>query len=164
VHTTPPQPSPETSLITAEIVETGSPVHAEPWFHLTLLLLATLVLVAALLLRVEAGERVILRWFELTLPGSCTYRLLLGIPCPGCGLTRCFVSLAQGDWRAAWQYNAVGVPLFLITVAQIPFRLGQLYRIRHRLPEWQFGVWDSFPLGILVALLIIQWLWRSAFT
>jgi hypothetical protein len=143
-------------------VETGSTPRGEPWFHLTLLLLSTTVLVAALLLRVEAGEQVILRWFELTLPGSCTYRLLLGIPCPGCGLTRCFVSLAHGDWRAAWQYNAVGIPLFFLVVSQIPFRLGQLYRIHRQLPEWRFGLWDSLPLGILIVLLMIQWLWRSA--
>jgi hypothetical protein len=31
----------------------------------------------------------------------CFWRRFLGIPCPGCGLTRAFAHLAKGEWSAA---------------------------------------------------------------
>jgi hypothetical protein len=31
----------------------------------------------------------------------CLWRRLLGIPCPGCGMTRALAHLAKGEWRAA---------------------------------------------------------------
>lgn len=30
----------------------------------------------------------------------CLSRRLLGLPCPGCGMTRAFAHLAKGEWRA----------------------------------------------------------------
>src|ERR1700716_3309549 len=34
-------------------------------------------------------------------PPLCPFRLLTGLPCPGCGLTRSLVSLLHGDLSAA---------------------------------------------------------------
>jgi hypothetical protein len=31
----------------------------------------------------------------------CLMRRVLGIPCPGCGMTRAFAHLAKGEWSAA---------------------------------------------------------------
>ena len=35
----------------------------------------------------------------------CVFRHFLGIPCPGCGMTRAMYSLVSLDFQAAWQYN-----------------------------------------------------------
>jgi hypothetical protein len=35
----------------------------------------------------------------------CLWRAVLGVPCPGCGMTRALLSLARGDLHAAWQFN-----------------------------------------------------------
>lgn len=45
-------------------------------------------------------------------PVLCVSRLLVGVPCGGCGLTRAFVSLAHGQWRAALDYNLLA-PLWM---------------------------------------------------
>jgi hypothetical protein len=45
-------------------------------------------------------------------PVLCVSRLLVGIPCGGCGLTRAFVSLAHGQWQAALDYNLLS-PLWM---------------------------------------------------
>ncbi len=51
--------------------------------------------------------------FWLGLPGwSCPFLQLLGIPCPGCGLTRAISLLAHGDLHAALAFHAFA-PLFL---------------------------------------------------
>ena len=41
-------------------------------------------------------------------PAFCPFYLLTGLPCPGCGLTRAFVCLGHGQWRASLHWHPVG--------------------------------------------------------
>lgn len=46
----------------------------------------------------------------------CVFHLLTGLSCPGCGISRMFLSLAKGDFRSAFRFNAFVfcfLPLFL---------------------------------------------------
>lgn len=47
----------------------------------------------------------------------CGIHRLTGLPCPGCGLTRAFVSVAHGDWSTALGANAFVVVLYPLFVA-----------------------------------------------
>jgi hypothetical protein len=62
-----------------------------------------------------AGLRAFLGWNDLAPPRIelCWSKLLLGRPCPGCGLTRSFLALAGGDLPGAAAFNPLGPPLFL---------------------------------------------------
>ena len=40
-------------------------------------------------------------------PVVCVSRLLWGVPCPGCGLTRAFCFMAHGEFDAAFRVNAM---------------------------------------------------------
>lgn len=46
-------------------------------------------------------------------PLRCPLLTLTGIPCPGCGLTRSFVAIAQGNWSEAISYHGLGPVLFV---------------------------------------------------
>lgn len=35
----------------------------------------------------------------------CPSRVLYGIPCPGCGLTRATLAMLRWDWGEVWQYH-----------------------------------------------------------
>jgi hypothetical protein len=53
------------------------------------------------------------------LPGwPCVVRLCLGIPCPGCGLSRAIAALLQGDWQSSLTYHAFA-PFFVLALALI---------------------------------------------
>lgn len=46
-------------------------------------------------------------------PVLCVSRLLLGLPCGGCGMTRAYVALAHGQWSTAIDYNPLAPLVFL---------------------------------------------------
>ncbi|HMS77523.1 DUF2752 domain-containing protein [Gordonia sp. (in: high G+C Gram-positive bacteria)] len=48
-------------------------------------------------------------------PILCPFRLMTGLSCPGCGLTRSWVYTMHGDWAAALGANIFG-PLLIVAV------------------------------------------------
>ena len=44
---------------------------------------------------------------------GCPIRLITGIPCPACGITRAYISFFQGDFALAFSYH----PLFFLLPA-----------------------------------------------
>lgn len=132
----------------------------DPMYHVVILALAGGVLVLALVLSIRNSTEVLLPVFGVPLPELCMSKKYLGFDCPGCGLTRCFISLARGDLAAAWRYNPAGLWLFGMLAAQIPFRITQLARIGRSRPELATGSLAQWLFGILGVLLVGQWLWR----
>jgi hypothetical protein len=74
---------------------------------------------------------------DMELPGTCIFRNVTGIPCPGCGLTRSFVHLAHGNFMKALEFHLMGPVLFVLCLLQIPYRLIEYT-----------GVWRTSPIWI----------------
>jgi hypothetical protein len=129
-------------------------------YHAVLLGLSSGVLLMALLLSIRGQSQVILPGINVPLPELCMSRRMFGLSCPGCGLTRCFISLARGDVAAAWSYNPAGLLLFAVTAFQIPLRAWQLWRIRRGLPEIMMNGAAQVALGAVAILMLGQWALR----
>ncbi len=102
------------------------------------------------------GARVALRGFrDYPLPQSCASRSLLGLRCPGCGLTRSIIHLAEGDWRASWRSHRLGGLMAAVLIFQVPYRLLALRRPETPLipPRWLAALGTA-----LIVLLIVNWL------
>jgi hypothetical protein len=127
--------------------------------HVSLGLAALGVLMVAALLRVDEESVVRVPLLNQTLPELCYWRLMFGMDCPGCGMTRCFISAAHGDLAAAWRFNPVGVLVFAAVLFQLPYRPWQLWRIASGRGEFQTIDVPYVMIGISV-LLILQWFWR----
>ncbi|MBW3622934.1 MAG: DUF2752 domain-containing protein [Armatimonadetes bacterium] len=63
----------------------------------------------------------------------CPSRLLLHLPCPGCGLTRSWVALWHGDLLASFRYHPLGMALFLLCL------LFLFAPLSYRSPRFRFG-------------------------
>lgn len=95
------------------------------------------------------------------LPTLCMLKREFGVDCPGCGLTRCFISMGHGHVAAAWAYHPIGIAFFALLFAQIPYRLYQIRRLRQGRPE--LAHWTQWALlWLLVAALLGQWVLRIA--
>lgn len=99
------------------------------------------------LLRVIIGFLVIQTFLVAAgLPGwPCPLRHGLGIPCPGCGMTRAGVALLQGDWRKSLQYNAFAIVFalalaFMCAALFLPARLQETLAQRVATIERRTGI------------------------
>lgn len=126
--------------------------------HREMLILALLAAVAAPLLRVYPPDRVGFRWSSnLMLPPLCVVREWCGFNCPGCGMTRSFVYLAQGDFAASWHMHRIGGLLAFLVLMQIPYRLLAMRRPQRPILPAVVTRWIG---PVLVALLLLNWIYN----
>ncbi|HXE91743.1 MAG TPA: DUF2752 domain-containing protein [Terriglobales bacterium] len=101
----------------------------------------------------------------------CLFRILSGLPCPGCGMTRALSSLLHGDGAAAFLYHpfvfAVFPALALISVhGLLPVRMRQ--RLRRTFEEHEARLRPLYE-GLVYAFLafglirmVVVWLTGSS--
>ena len=53
---------------------------------------------------------IISNFFSFTL---CPIKSIFGISCFGCGMTRGFISIINFDFKSAFEYNVLSIPLFI---------------------------------------------------
>ena len=82
-------------------MQTESKQH--PWRELIPVVLLAAVIAIGSLGHVGAFEKIPL----------CAFRFVTGLPCPGCGLTRAFISLFHGEFSRAIAFNALA-PVLLV--------------------------------------------------
>jgi hypothetical protein len=132
---------------------TSRPSAARRTHHWTMLVGSIFVMMLAGFLSNPDGRQVQLSGWPL--PSTCGSKTLFGVDCPGCGLTRSFVSLAHGDWAGAWRAHRLGWLLALLVVIQIPYRAAALM-----LPDRELlGYWPPKIVGyVVIGLLLGNWL------
>lgn len=92
------------------------------------------------------------------LPVVCPSRLLFGVNCPGCGMTRSVLLTLGGDLRGALSVNPAG-PVLVVALVLIAVQLivasrptGGSIPVKRRLLPW------ASVYGVVVAsVMIIQW-------
>lgn len=139
----------------------AAPTREERALRLGLVLLfAFLVAVAALLRPTPPGAESGLTVAGLRVPEVCALYRTTGIPCPGCGLTRSWVSAVHGDLGASLAHHSLGWLVLLYVLAQaarhgswlaLPGQRGRIERFGARLDR---GV---IALGVL---LFVAWIPR----
>ncbi len=93
-------------------------------------------------------------------PILCPFRLLTGLECPGCGLTRAWVYAMHGQWNDSFTSNPFGIllMLFVLVFAAATVRRRVQARpapdldrlVRHPMTLVVLGVWILFGVGRVV--------------
>ncbi len=120
--------------------------------HLPMTLISGVMLLAARLVPFEKVSVV-----------TCWFRRLTGYPCPSCGFTRAFRSMAVGDSRAAFTNSPLGAGLYALVCGILVWNaaallLGvQLQRGRY-LHLRRGTIW--IVLLVTVMLVLANWVYR----
>jgi hypothetical protein len=118
-----------------------------------------------LLLGLVVGALIPLNWLTSG-PSLCPFKVMTGLPCPGCGLTRSTVAFLHGDITTSFYFHPLGAPM---VIALVVFALidawvwwrgsqpGGRRRPASWLPEWLIltpGPW------VAIAAITLVWLVR----
>lgn len=124
-------------------------------WHWQVLVLSVAIILLSFQLKILPAGRVALRILpDHPLPETCFSKVWFSTECPGCGLTRSFICLAQGRWADSFQLNRLGWILAIGILLQIPYRIAAL-STRRRLVSSRVIHWLG---GLLMAALILNWL------
>jgi Protein of unknown function (DUF2752) len=81
-------------------------------------------------------------------PLACPLRVLTGVPCPLCGMTRAVVAVMHGHLLESLRFNPAGVLVVLLAIAL----LAGLRLDRVRIPPW-----------LVVSFVALLWAWNAGF-
>ncbi len=129
--------------------------------HLPWLFVGFAVPAIAFAMSVHNNDQVAFQGIEsYQLPEVCLSRRFLGITCPGCGLTRSIIFLVHGNFAASYAIHHMGWLIFLMIIAQIPYRIWCLWGGRTKVVLGRTN--EKILWGSLVSLLflnaILRWL------
>lgn len=122
--------------------------------HRSMLIISLIVLALSFVISIREAH---VSWLNIDLPVLCGSRALFDVECPGCGLTRSFVALADGNWASSFEYHRVGWLMFLAVLLQVPYRAYRLWQLRAEVLEPQ---WPRYFGYLLIAALIGNWAWN----
>jgi hypothetical protein len=133
-------------------------VRSEIRIHFLFFMMAAIILLMSILMRTDGEKAVFLPGFSSPLPDTCTSRRVLGIDCPGCGLTRAFISISQGEFTRAWYLNHASFVVYFFIAVQIPWHAIQIWRLRRNQRPMDWGYVYMTPVAVVVVL-SFNWVW-----
>lgn len=130
----------------------GNTASVSPRSHKYMLGIASIVILLSVLLPLPTGGKLVV--FGVESPPLCVFQAKLGIDCPGCGLTRSFVSMGHIEIVNAWEFNRVGPLFFFVFFFQIPYRILALKDRRIQLTDRRWNL--TYP--VIALLMLINWI------
>jgi hypothetical protein len=91
------------------------------------------------------------------IPHVCLFRLISGLPCPGCGITHSIISLMHFDLYASWQNNPAG--LFIVAGLVYQLLARPLAMMRPHL-QFRVGAISRHINNVALVVLFAVWLLR----
>ncbi len=86
----------------------------------------------------------------LNVGSICAFHNVFGLPCPGCGLTRSFVSMGHGLFMESYRWHPLGPVLFVMAII---YFLASLLFIK-KLPPLKID--SRLQVGALLSLALVM--------
>ena len=95
---------------------------------------------------------------RITLPETCIFKNLFGLPCPGCGMTCSITSAVRGDISGSFLHHRLGLLTVIYILSQFLVSLGVVFisGLRDRLQH--VGRFLNKGIIVLGILFFINWI------
>ena len=122
-------------------------------FRILVLLAATIVISISFVMTIKNDQEVYTPFTNGPMPDVCGIRSMLGVDCPGCGMSRAFISISNLEINKALAFNSASLIVYLFVAIQIPWHATQIFMTFYRggpIDTW----WTLLPpIGVIVWLL-----------
>jgi hypothetical protein len=129
-------------------------VRSEIRLHALFFMMAAVILLMSIVMRTDGEKAVFLPGFKSPMPDTCSSRRMLGIDCPGCGMTRAFISISHGDFARAWTLNHASFIVYFFVAVQLPWHAIQIWKLRRNQPPLDWKYVYMTPVAVVVVLSI----------
>jgi hypothetical protein len=80
----------------------------------------------------------------------CPFKMLTGLPCPGCGMIKSMVSLYRGDLAESFRYHLFGPLLVLFFFSALCVMTAELIRGRTYRKRWLYNMKLAYGTAVLM--------------
>ena len=85
----------------------------------------------------------------------CPFNYYFHIPCPGCGMTRAFKLILQGNILESLQYNLLALPLFIFIILFMIFLVVDIIKNQTEYLAYIERISQKYGVWIVLAVLIV---------
>ena len=97
---------------------------------------------------------------HIPIPIGCPFKIITGIPCPGCGGIRATQCLLNGDFANALYTNPLSC-LFCLFCAILPlWSFYDCYKNKQTLKNFLTTTWSNKTIIIVGVILLANWIWN----
>lgn len=125
--------------------------------HLTYVILFAMLILLPFLFSFQKGEVNKVTFFKFKIPSPCITKNVFKRDCPGCGLTRSFVKIAQGEFREAFRFNRISILLYIFFISAMAFHAYCLYKLPNPIPE-KLGRTKRIFSNLMIFFILANWL------
>ena len=85
----------------------------------------------------------------------CPFNYYFHIPCPGCGMTRAFKLILQGNILESLRYNLLAIPLFIFIILSMIFLVVDIIKNQTKYLAYIERISQKYGVWIILAVLVV---------
>ncbi len=82
----------------------------------------------------------------------CPFKMMTGMPCPGCGITKSFVSIYEGNFEKSFHYHLFGIPILLISACMVVIFAAEIATQKELFHNFLYSKKLAYACGITLAV------------
>lgn len=149
----------DVSHVVSDRIRSYLAAHPVPVAHLRPLLVCLGLSLASVMASTDSQSVWVLGF---RMPPLCPFNFSTGLDCPGCGITRALIFAFHGRFQDAYMMHIWGIPLALLILAQIPYRITMI-ALNRPSPTLVPGPLKPWINRFVMLSILLPWLTKMAF-